>query len=462
MSRPIRGLLFLLAGLLLIVPTAFGQMVSYDDQVNLYHPTATGELGLFNTVAGETLRQGDWSFSIYWNEYDWLAAPALDSMKIPSARSYRDMDLDESRYTVSLGYGLTDRWEIAASLPYVVLDQNAGDLAGFINGYPYQGKFDENGFGKLHIGTKFGLLPLDSTSRLAASLFVDVPVGSSDTGISTSNPDYGIGLHWNKGMFVVGGQYKVVGDRDASDTPYGYDVSLPDEVALNAGLNVPLRFWETTNWINEINAIFYTGGSDLIESPDNPVYLVTGLRHWFGESGWAVNAGFRANVAMMGSDNKSCPYGGLLGLSYAPMHLTPPPPPPAVAPPPPPPAPKPVTPPPPPVTPPHQPVELRTDTIYFEGGSPRVTNIAKAVLDDVALRMKQEPAATALVIGYNEPGEATGPNADVDRRRAEAVRDYLVSRHGIDPSRITVEGHGTEGADQNDNNRRVVVKLIIP
>src|SRR5258708_24567060 len=71
--------------------------------------------------------------------------------------------------------------------------------------------------------------------------------------------------------------------------------------------------------------------------------------------------------------------------------------------PPPPPPPTPVAPPePPPVTVPHVPTELRTDEIHFEPGSARLTNIAKAILDDVALRMKQEPTSTAIVIGYTD------------------------------------------------------------
>src|SRR4029077_6782094 len=123
----------------------------------------------------------------------------------------------------------------------------------------------------------------------------------------------------------------------------------------------------------------------------------------------------------------------------------------------------------PPVTPPRVPTEIRTDEIHFESGSARLTNIAKAILDDVALRMKQEPTSTAIVIGYTDNREATGPNADLDRRRAEAVRDYLVSRHGIDPSRITIEGRDAREPVGDNNtaegrlkNRRVVIRLILP
>lgn len=459
-------LLLSLCLLMFLVPAAGAQTVTYEDQVNLYHPTATGELGLFTALAGETLRQGDWSFSLYWNEYDYLAADPLPSMRIPSRRSFREMDVDESRITASIGYGLTDRWEIAAMLPYSRIESNAGDLSGFINGYPYAGEFDDSGLGNLHIGTKFALTDPNTTdSRLALSLFADLPTGDEDSGIASGSTDYGVGLHWNRGIWVAGGQYKIRGDRDASDNPMGFDVSLSDEVRIDIGTNIPLNFMGTTNWINELNAIVYTGGDD-IGQPDEIVYLVTGLRHWFGNSGWALNAGLRGNVTMATSDNNSCPIGGLLGLSYAAMHLTPPPPPPAIIVPPPPPAP--VTPPAEPVTPPREPVELRVDEIHFEPASARVTNIAKAILDDVALRMKQEPASTAIVIGYTDNREDTGTRNDLDRRRAEAVRDYLVSRHGIDPSRISVEGGGVSTVGDNSTaegrlqNRRVVIRLIVP
>ncbi len=476
------------AAALLLVPTVLSaqemtmQEPTREDLLHAAAPTISGETGLFTIITGETLRARDWSFGIYYNNYDYLAASARELRPI-SRRSYRDMDLEDSRISASIGYGLTDRWEIAASIPYVMLENNAGDLAGYVNGYPYVGKFDESGIGNLHIGTKIALLdPNVSAARLALSGFVDVPTGDDDGGITTGNTDYGVGLHWNRGIFSFAGQYRLVGDREAyfdertfPRTPLRGPIVLgarneyemPDEIRLDAGLNIPLSFWSNTNWVNEINAIKYTGGDN---QPHTPVFLVTGIRHWFGTSGWALNAAIRTNATMWRSDNNSCPVGGLLGLTYAPLHLAmiaPPAPPAPMLPPPPPP--EPVAPPPPPVAAPRLPQELRTDEIHFEPASARLTNIAKAILDDVALRMRNEPAATAVVIGYTDNRENTGTNADLDRRRAEAVRDYLVSRHGIDASRITVESRGTQDA-MGDNttaegrlaNRRVVIRLIVP
>lgn len=474
-----RSLLLTLLSFLLVVPGAFGQAISYSDQVNFYAPTASGETGLFTGIVGDTLRQGDWSFSVYWNNYDYLLAPAREFALAgtpASARSYRDMDVDEDTLSVSFGIGITDRWELVFALPYSMIENNGNDLAGFLDGQLRRGAFDESGLGPLHIGTKFGLLdPATSSSRLALSLFADLGA-TADEDLFSDGTDFGVGLHWNSGIWSASGQYKIRGERD-DVCPPGQEVvclaaglndfDLPNEILANVGVNVPVGFWPTTNWITEINTVFYNGGD---REPDNPIYLVSGIRHWFGESGWALSAALRANVSMFSSDNGSCPIGGLLGLTFAPLFLAPPPAP--VLPPPPPPAPivqpPQPPPPPPPITPPRGPETIRTDEINFEPGSARLTNIAKAILDDVALRMRNETRAVAYITGYTDDRENTGPNRDLDRRRAQAARDYLVSRHNIDPSRINVEGGGVSTIGDNSTaegrlrNRRVQIRLVIP
>jgi outer membrane protein OmpA-like peptidoglycan-associated protein len=480
----------LLLSLMLIsiaVPGALfaqGMTMTREDQISLVAPTSSGETGLFTTVTADQLRRGDWSFGVYLNDYDLSAGPARRFAPL-SARPYKDMGYDLYRLNASIGYGLTDRWEVSASLPFDRLQGHGNDRAGFVNGYLYRGRFSDSGIGNVHLATKLGLLPTGGPSKLALSVFTDLPTGDSGGGISSGNGNFGAGLHWTHGIASLAGSYVIVGKRDKGDVniaPNGLtnvDVELPNEFRLDGGLNVPLTMWRTTNWINEVNAVFYTGGD---VKPKAPVFLVTGIRHWFGNSGWAANAGLRFNAAKFGNDHKECRVtelddcglSGLVGLTFSPMHLAvapPPPPPAAVELPPPPPPPAPLPPPPeaPPIVAQRTPTELRTDEIHFEPGSARLTNIAKAILDDVALRMKQEPTSTAVVIGYNDDREATGPNADLDRRRAEAVRDYLVSRHGIDASRITVEGRdGREPVADNTTaegrlrNRRVVIRLIIP
>lgn len=456
--------------------------MSRDEQLGLLAPSASGQTGLFETVTADTLRQGDLSLGIYYNDYALLAGPAQDLAPL-SARRYRDMGYDLYRLSASAGYGITDRWEASVMLPWDRLVQHGNDRVGFINGWFYQGAFTDSGVGNVRLATKFGFNPATAPNRIALSLFADLPTGNDKSGISTGGSGFGLGAHWTHGIGSLAATYEITGDRSGTRSNFpgspGTTVQVPNVLRVDGGLNVPLSFWSTTNWISEFNALGYQGGD---RNPKAPIFLVTGLRHWFGNSGWALSGGVRWNAAKFTYDHTDCritelddcALSGLIGLTYAPFHMAafvPPPAPmaPAPLPPPPPPAPTPVPPPPPPVAPPHQPQTLRTDEIHFETGSARLTNIAKAILDDVALRMKQEPASTALVIGYTDNRENTGPNSDLDRRRAEAVRDYLVSRHGIDASRITVEGRdGREPVADNATaegrlrNRRVVIQLILP
>ena len=451
----------LLCFLLVVGLSLQAQSITRDDQIRFFAPTVSGSQGLFETVSADTLGRGQWSFGVYFNDYDLTAGEARD-FALPSAREYEDMSYDLYRLSASVGVGITDRWEITAMLPWDRIVSNGGDRAGFINGHLYRGEFTDSGLGNIRLATKFGLTPVDNPSRIALSAFVDLPTGDDDGGIATGGTDFGLGAHWTRGITSVSGAYVMRGDREA-DGILADDVEVANEFRLDAGLNVPVGLFGTTNWISEINTVWYTGGD---RTPDNPIFLVSGLRHWFGDSGWALSAAARWNVAKFADQHDECRFtelddcglSGLVGLTFAPLRLA--------APAPAPPAPTPV---PPPVAPPRTPQEIRTDEIHFEPGSARLTNIAKAILDEVALRMKQEPSATALVIGYTDDRENTGANQDLDRRRAEAVRDYLVSRHGIDASRITVEGrNGREPVGDNTTaegrlrNRRVVIRLILP
>jgi outer membrane protein OmpA-like peptidoglycan-associated protein len=452
------------------------QEITREDQLRFFAPTHSGQTGLFNTVTADTLRQRTWSFGVYFNDWDLTAGSARD-LAPPSARDYQDLSYDLYRLSASIGVGITDRWEVSAMVPWDRIVSNGGDRVGYINGFLHRGEFNESGLGSIRLATKFGFTPIDAATRFGLSAFVDLPTGDDNSGISTGATDFGIGGHVTHGIASGSLTYVARGDRE-DDSVLNADVSVPNEFRIDGGLNIPLSRFGTTNWINEVNAVVYTGGDN---APNAPIFLVSGLRHWFGTSGWSLSAGARWNVAKFLDNNDECRFtelddcglSGLVGLTFAPIAFAAPalPPPPPLPPPTPPapPEPAPVPPPEPPVAPPAAPQEIRTDEIHFEPGSARLTNIAKAILDEVALRMKQEPTATALVIGYTDDRENAGPNRDLDRRRAEAVRDYLVTRHGIDPSRITVEGRGTSDpvgdnttAEGRLRNRRVVIRLTLP
>ena len=166
----------------------------------------------------------------------------------------------------------------------------------------------------------------------------------------------------------------------------------------------------------------------------------------------------------------------LVGLAYSPRfgsrgvqpepEPAPAPPPP---PPPPPPAPAPVAAPPPPPPPPPpapEPREVRTETINFDFGKSRVSNIGKAKLDEIGLSMVQDLSLTAHIVGHTDSRGSDAANMKRSESRAEAVKEYLVDRYEIDPSRITTEGVGAsqpiasnDTAEGREKNRRAEITV---
>jgi hypothetical protein len=84
-------------------------------------PTVTGETGLFTLLSGDTLPQGGWSFSLYYNNWDRL-------VDFSDAAVEGDDDAESlmfHRLSVALGYGITDRWDPSVLVSY---DEFLNDL----------------------------------------------------------------------------------------------------------------------------------------------------------------------------------------------------------------------------------------------------------------------------------------------------------------------------------------------
>src|SRR5262249_56782092 len=159
------------------------------------------------------------------------------------------------------------------------------DRSGFINGWFYSGRFSDSGAGDLHLATKFGM------GSVAASVFTNLPTGDSKGGIATGNADFGAGVHWTGGAATASALYTIRRKRSKSDSNFPplapQKVEISNELRLEGGLHWPLSWWRTTNWVSEATGIFYNGGDF---KPRSPIFLTTGFRHWFGTSGWALNA----------------------------------------------------------------------------------------------------------------------------------------------------------------------------
>lgn len=104
---------------------------------------------------------------------------------------------------------------------------------------------------------------------------------------------------------------------------------------------------------------------------------------------------------------------------------------------------------------------------FFSPRGTRVDNCAKAILDDLAVRMKNDPKLRANIIGYTDGSRYEKGRKGLGEARARAVADYLGTQ-GVEASRLTL----TDGADNNpvgDNdtaagrklNRRVEIELSV-
>lgn len=90
---------------------------------------------------------------------------------------------------------------------------------------------------------------------------------------------------------------------------------------------------------------------------------------------------------------------------------------------------------------------------YTKAGSARFDNLCKRVGDDVALRLKNDPNAKVVVVGYADPKE---PKASkLAASRADLAKAYLGEK-GIDASRISTRtGEASTDKTAEKENRRV-------
>jgi outer membrane protein OmpA-like peptidoglycan-associated protein len=98
------------------------------------------------------------------------------------------------------------------------------------------------------------------------------------------------------------------------------------------------------------------------------------------------------------------------------------------------------------------------DCDYTTAGVSRVDNACKRVLDDVALRLKNEPNAKVVVVGYADPKEPRAPA--LAAKRAELVKAFLGEK-GIDASRISTRvGESSKEASAKENRR--IEAIFVP
>jgi hypothetical protein len=100
--------------------------------------------------------------------------------------------------------------------------------------------------------------------------------------------------------------------------------------------------------------------------------------------------------------------------------------------------------------------------IYFDFASDRLRPESRPILQEIAAALVHNPDWTLSINGHTDSVGGDLANLDLSRRRADAVRDALATKYGIDPSRLSTRGFGaSQPKDTNDTpegrarNRRV-------
>ncbi len=234
-------MVLLLASFCASGPAAFAQQASA--------PTATGETGLFTLVDGWTLPQGGWSLGFYYNNWDRLVAPVPGGVARPLTD---DWDYDWNRLSASVGYGLTDAFELSVMIPFEDFSASDNRHLGFVNGQSFSNTIEGSGLGNVHVGAKYQFFGEEETGKaFSMNAFVELPTGDEDEGIVTGDTGYGVGFNWNFAPnWLARAGYRDPGDAD------NFDVSEE----IQAGLGYSAAISDRFDWITELAATLYQGG----------------------------------------------------------------------------------------------------------------------------------------------------------------------------------------------------------
>ena len=466
--RRMRTRLFLGAIACLVLATPFATPLAAQ-----MAPSVSGETGLFQATNAEMLPQGSFSLGLSWGLWNRTAA------SVPYAPTLPDEPLryDVQRIGMSVGYGLLPRWEASLSTGSVRYSASDYNWQGLVNGHYRFGSFTHTEMDKVRLGTKILLNTQDPVLVVLVGGIAFPTQSKNDVNaLGSYRADYDLGLSFNVGWVTFHTAYQLNG-KLGTPTQFGntgdkgYDISNTWTSVLAVAVPVIPNVFKA---IGEINRVHYDGGDT---QPPDFSEVTLGGRFAFGNSGFTASGAVRVAVdrwAKYGSSPSNI--GGLVQVAYLPPSAVKERPraalhreadtPPATEPLPPPPAPvmAPVTGTEPGVVtaPAPRASTSTTDEILYDPAKSRLTNIAKAILDGVALRLKNNLAATCTVSASTDAKEKGGDHAALAKARAEAARDYLMKRHGIDGSRITTEIKGDSDTADATRNRRAVVTVTFP
>lgn len=107
--------------------------------------------------------------------------------------------------------------------------------------------------------------------------------------------------------------------------------------------------------------------------------------------------------------------------------------------------------------------------VHFEFGKANLDSTTKTQLDEIGEKLQQYPTQSVLIEGHTDYVGGNQANQRLGQRRAEAVKDYLVTTWSITPDRIITRSYGEEqpiapnetATGRAKNRRAEVFRLIL-
>jgi outer membrane protein OmpA-like peptidoglycan-associated protein len=104
--------------------------------------------------------------------------------------------------------------------------------------------------------------------------------------------------------------------------------------------------------------------------------------------------------------------------------------------------------------------------IEFESNKAEIRTTSRPLLDEAAGVLNKYPSLKVMIVGHTDNRGPHALNVELSRRRAEAVKTFLMDR-GVDSERIMTRGEGPDAPlTTNDTragraqNRRIEFQII--
>ena len=112
---------------------------------------------------------------------------------------------------------------------------------------------------------------------------------------------------------------------------------------------------------------------------------------------------------------------------------------------------------------------IRLENVYFDRLSSRLLPESQQSLDEAGAALAKYPDLRLEVEGHSDTRGTEENNLRLSQARADAVRSYLIQRHGLRSNQVTARGYGEsrpETRERNEEellrNRRVEIRVLNP